>query len=59
MYKQKLGMSLLSTYKCGMTEAIKIIGECGFDAISPIWTENYDIENIANTAYKNNLRTAF
>ena len=55
MYKQKLGMSLLSTYECGMAEAIKIISDCGFDAISPVWTENYDIESIANTAYKNNL----
>ena len=55
MYKQKLGMSLLSTYECGMAEAIKIISDCGFDAISPVWTADYDIESIANAAYKNNL----
>ena len=50
MWKQKLGMSVGNKYSVPTTEVIKIISSVGFDAVSPEWEQNVDLEKIANTA---------
>lgn len=55
MYKQKLGISVGNTYKVKTEEVIKIVADCKFDAVSPEWSPEYDIEKIAKTAYENGL----
>ena len=48
MYKQKLGFSMFGSYEYGMSSAVKLIKDCKFDVISPVWTNDYNIEEIAN-----------
>lgn len=55
MYKQKLGISISNSYQKDISEVIKIIKSCGFDAISPEWSDCGNLELISNEACKNNL----
>ena len=55
MYKQKLGISVGNAYEVKTEEVVKIVADRKFDAISPEWSPEYDIEKIAKTAYENGL----
>ena len=37
MWKQKLSLSLAGSYDVPLAEAIAMIAETGFDAVSPVW----------------------
>lgn len=52
MWKQKLGMSIDNHYLIPTTEIIKILKATGFDAISPEWEKNVNLEAISDTADK-------
>lgn len=50
MWKQKIGISLGNSYPIPTAEVVKLVGQIGFDAVSPEWQENVDLEEIVNTA---------
>ena len=50
MWKQKIGISLGNGYAIPTAEVVKLVGQIGFDAVSPEWQENVDLEEIVNTA---------
>lgn len=50
MYRQKIGISIASAYDVSMDEALQIIKNVGFDAISPIWKSSEALLEIVNGA---------
>lgn len=50
MYRQKIGISIASAYDVSMDEALQIIKNVGFDAISPIWKSSEALLEIVNVA---------
>ena len=50
MWKQKLGISLANNYEISTAEVVKIVKEVGFDAISPAWTHDVNLEPIVQAA---------
>lgn len=50
MNKQKLGISVGNRYSVSTTEIMKMVKNTGFDAVSPEWAPNIDLEAIADTA---------
>ena len=52
MYRQKIGISIGNAYDVSMEEALQIIKNVGFDAISPIWKSEEALLEIVDTANK-------
>ena len=50
MYKQRIGISIDNDYVIPTSEVVKMLKKIGFDAISPVWEPNADLEAIAKTA---------
>ena len=50
--RQKIGFSLQASYPLPMTQALPLLKAAGFDAISPVWQADSQMETIANTAAK-------
>ena len=50
--KQKIGFSLQGSYPLPMEQALPLLRQAGFDAISPVWQAESQMETIANTAAK-------
>ena len=50
MWGKKTGISLENKYKLPMPEVIKMIKDAGFDALSPVWTPDTDIDAICQRA---------
>lgn len=48
----KIGFSLQSSYCLPMDQALPLLHQAGFDAISPVWQADSQMETIANTAAK-------
>ena len=55
MWKQKIGISVGNDYSRPTTEIIDIVANAGFDAISPVWEDNIDVDSIVNAAKDNGL----
>ncbi|MDY3928500.1 MAG: sugar phosphate isomerase/epimerase family protein [Clostridia bacterium] len=55
MWKQKIGISVGNEYKIPTKEVVKMLGEIGFDAVSPEWKENEDLSEIISTARENGM----
>ena len=55
MWKQKIGISVDNDYSRPTTEIIGIVANAGFDAISPVWEDNIDVDSIVNAAKDNGL----
>lgn len=53
MWKQKIGISVGNDYSRPTTEVIGIVANAGFDAVSPEWEDNIDIDSIVNAAKDN------
>ena len=54
MWKQKIGMSI-GNYPIPTQDAIQLLANIGFDAISPVWRENEDLAPIAQWADRSGL----
>ena len=50
MWKQKLGISLGNHYSIPTEDIIKIAKAVGFDAISPEWEKNVDLDAVVTAA---------
>lgn len=50
MWKQKIGISVGNNYSIPTTELVKILKRIGFDAVSPEWERNVDIDKIITSA---------
>ncbi|MBR5868256.1 MAG: sugar phosphate isomerase/epimerase [Clostridia bacterium] len=50
MWKQKLGISLGNHYAIPTPDVVTLVGNTGFDAISPEWEPEADLGTIVNTA---------
>lgn len=50
MYKQKIGISIGSDYGVPTSEALKIIKEVGFDAVSPFWKGSSELAEEVETS---------
>lgn len=50
MYNQKIGISINSNYPIPNRELITMLAQIGFDAISPKWSKNDDMSEIASIA---------
>ena len=48
----KIGFSLQTSYALPMEQALPLLRQAGFDAISPVWQADSQMETIANTAAK-------
>ena len=48
----KIGFSLQSSYCLPMDQALPLLHQAGFDAISPVWQADSQMQTIANTAAK-------
>ena len=53
MWKQKIGISLGARYDCPMDEALRLVKQVGFDAVSPVWDGN--LETTVATAREHGL----
>ncbi|MBQ8606323.1 MAG: sugar phosphate isomerase/epimerase [Clostridia bacterium] len=58
MYKQKIGISVGNNYSIPTHELVKKLAQIGFDAVSPVWKENVDIEKIITSARESGLEIA-
>jgi len=47
---QKLGFSLQNNYTLPTTDVLRLLRDIGFDAVSPGWKRDGDLERIVNTA---------
>lgn len=50
MWKQKISMSLESSYSRPTTEVVKLLHELGFDAVCPTWEPREKLDSIVQTA---------
>ena len=50
MWKQKLGISVGNNYSVPTADIIKILHNTGFDAVSPEWGQNVNLNEIVKTA---------
>lgn len=50
MYKQKIGISVGNHYRVSTPDVVRLVKQIGFDAISPEWEENINLEKIIATA---------
>ena len=50
MWKQKIGISLAGKYPIPTADAVRMLKEIGFDAVSPIWKAGMDITDTINAA---------
>ena len=50
MGKQKLGISLSREYPVPMAQAVKMIADCGFDAVSPVWYKTEVLQEALSAA---------
>lgn len=50
MWNQKIGLSIGNQYAIPTTEVIQMLAQIGFDAISPEWETDADLESIVKTA---------
>ena len=50
MWKQKIGISLAKAYPIAYTDVIKLIAKQGFDAVSPIWRPELNMDEIVDAA---------
>ena len=55
MWKQKIGISLLGSYAVPTPQAIRMIAAAGFDAVSPVWSEKTDLDEVIAAARENGL----
>lgn len=49
MWKQKIGISVGNGYAIPTADVIKMVGRIGFDAVSPEWKKEVDMEEIVRT----------
>lgn len=56
MWKQKIGISLGNHYAIPTTEVVKLVAETGFDAISPEWEPDVDLQPIVDSAKAHGLQ---
>lgn len=49
---QKIGFSLDSKYSAPMPEVVRLLRECGFDAVSPLWQRDASLNDVVNTAVR-------
>lgn len=50
MWKQKIGISLDNDYSAPTVEVVKIVKQVGFDAISPVFESNVNLETLVKCA---------
>ena len=50
MWNQKIGLSIGNQYAIPTTEVIQMLAQIGFDAVSPEWNAEANLENIVKTA---------
>lgn len=55
MWKQKIGISVGNSYLRPTAEVVGIVADAGFDAISPEWADNIDIDSIVKAAKDNDM----
>ena len=51
----QIGFSLEQHYDCPVSQVIDYLKDAGFSAVSPVWSKELDLHNIANCADKNNM----
>ena len=51
----QLGFSLQSSYGCPMPEAIRLLREAGFSAVSPVWSEDLALEDLSACVQQNRM----
>lgn len=50
MYKQKIGISIRSSYSVPMEEVLQMIKNIGFDAVSPAWKSSEELHSVTKFA---------
>ena len=50
MWKQKIGISVYNHYHIPTCDVIRLLRETGFDAVSPEWEPEIDLNAIVETA---------
>lgn len=55
MWKQKLGISIANRYSLPVSDIIIMLKKIGFEAVSPEWEPNVDLETISRTAKECNM----
>lgn len=55
MWKQKIGICVGNYFPGDLCEAVNIIADIGFDAISPVWYPDGSLERIVNTTRERSL----
>lgn len=58
MWKQKISISVGNNYSIPTPELVKILADIGFDAVSPEWKEDVDIDAVITAARKSGLEIA-
>lgn len=48
----KIGFSLQSSYTTPMPDVLKLLCDIGFDAVSPLWQREMNVNDIVSTAYQ-------
>jgi sugar phosphate isomerase/epimerase len=51
----KIGFSLQSQYDCPNAQVIELLSDAGFSAVSPVWSPNLPLEEIAACVQKHNM----
>lgn len=55
MWKQKIGISVDNKYTIPTTEVVKMVKKIGFDAISPVWENASNLDEIVTVAKESGL----
>ena len=56
MWKQKLGISLGNQYEIPTEQVVALVGQIGFDAISPVWEAEVDLKPVVKEAGRSGLQ---
>ena len=51
----EIGFSLQKNYDCSQKTVVKMLCDAGFFALSPIWSPELAMEELANTAYAHHM----